>query len=205
MLARMSAKDEPVDPEWLIPLIDCEVVVPTRQSCVAAALREARGLVGRRPEDGRLVDPKHGLTWAGALVYLIYCEQIGSCFRPAGSERPRKKKALADALIWFGGSSDEESRALEELRNRLAHDYTLRSTHPDGYRFVLTGSASEPVCTEIGTRTWAVGLPALALRVETVFNSSLLLLADEGRLLCHHPGGTVGVESRFFMGMVGTE
>ena len=115
----MSAKHGPVDSEWLIPLIDCEVVVPERHSCVAAALREARGLVGRRPEDGQLVDSAHGLTWAGALVYLIYCEQIGSCFRPADSQHPRKKKALADALIWFGGFSDEKSRALEELRNRL--------------------------------------------------------------------------------------
>ena len=52
----MSAKHGPVDSEWLIPLIDCEVVVPERHSCVAAALREARGLVGRRPEDGQLVD-----------------------------------------------------------------------------------------------------------------------------------------------------
>lgn len=41
-----------------------------------------------------------------------------------------------------------------------------------------------------------------SFRIETALNASLGVLADSGRLLCRHPGGVAGVESRFFMSMV---
>lgn len=194
--------DEVVSAEALVALLDTWTVTPERMSCISAALREARSLVGRRPEDGNLADPRRGMTWAGALVHLIYCEQVGSCFRPSDSSRPRRGCALQDGLSWFGGFEPYEAEALAELRNRLAHDYTLRSPHPDGSGFALHGSSREPVCAELQGRRWAIGLPALAIRIETTFNTALLLLADEGQLLCHHRGGIQEVEARFFMSML---
>src|SRR5690242_9359296 len=71
----------------VIALLDTSgEITGTGVSCIAAALREARVHVGRDPATGKLLQPEHGLTWSGALVYLIFCEQIGSCFSLPGHE-----------------------------------------------------------------------------------------------------------------------
>ncbi len=198
----MGAAEESVSIEDLIPLLDTRFVELTQVSCLATALREARALVGRRPEDGGLHSPEHGMTWAGALVYLIYCEQIGACFRPADHPHSRRRNhELADALAWFGGFPESEARLLNRMRERLAHDYTLSSPSPDGPTFALHGGAHEPVVDTTHPHVM-VGLPALAIRIETTFNMAILQAANEGRLVCHHPGGLDGVGKRFRMAII---
>lgn len=193
---------EIVPPDGLIALLDTTTVDPTQVSCIATALREARSLVGRDPSTGRVERPEHGVTWAGALVYLIYCEQIGSCFHPDGHQhRRRRSHEVADALIWFGGFEVAQAELLRELRNRLAHNYTLRPPHPGGPTFALHGGVREPVVRRIDQHV-LVGLPALAHRIETVFNLSLMLLVDEHQLACHHRDGFGGVNSRFWMSIL---
>lgn len=192
--------DELASAIWFDDITQTEVVDPRRMSCIAAALREARALVGRDPATGMVERKGNELTWAGALVYLIYCEQIGTCFRPSSHAHKRTAEPLRDALVWFGGFDAHDAKALDALRNRLAHDYTLHG-HPDGPRFALHGSASEPVVDRQGRDT-GVGLPALALRIETTFNLELLTLAADGHLLCHHAGGMAGVDARFRMSFV---
>jgi hypothetical protein len=199
----MEAHSERVPLEILMGLTDTGQVDPRRVSCIATALREARNLVGRRASDGRLENPQLGATWAGALVYLIYCEQIGSCFRPARhSHRHRRGKALSDALVWFAGFPTDEADDLNELRNRLAHDYTLRRKHARAPIFALHGGSQEPVLERVAQNV-LVGLPALAPRIETQLNLDLLLLAEQGELLCHHPDGLAGVHKRFWMATLG--
>lgn len=89
-----------------------------------------------------------------------------------------------------------------ELRNRLTHDYTLRADHPNARVFALHGSSQEPVLRRVGQNI-LVGLPALALTIETELNLNLLRLADHGELLCHHPNGLAGVHQRYWMAILG--
>lgn len=83
----------------------------------------------------------------------------------------------------------------------MAHDYTLRSQHPNGLVFALQGGVHEPVIQQFGQNV-LVGLPALALRIETTLNLSLMLLADSADLVCHHPGGMAAVDERFWMATI---
>jgi hypothetical protein len=173
------------------------------RSCIAAALREARVLVGRDAASGHVIEPSHGMTWAGALMYLVYCEQIGSCFHLVGEPRS-KKEPLRTALKQFGKFADRDAVSLTSLRNRLAHDFTLAVPAKNGragYSFVLHGSADEPVVGVFKDAVF-VGLPAFAHRVETTFQLQLLTALEDGRLGCHHAGGLQGVRRRFYMGIV---
>jgi hypothetical protein len=169
-------------------------------SCIAASLREARGVVGRDQATGRLQNRDHGMTWSGALLYLIFCEQIGSCFHVVGSTR-RRSEPLRDALVQFGGFSDADAVALTRLRNRLAHDFTLCDPpRPSRQRrcFGLHGSAQEPVVHRVGNHV-AVGLPALAIHIETEFRMRFLVALDDGEVACHFVGGVAGVKRHFTM------
>jgi hypothetical protein len=175
-------------------------------SCIAAALRDARTIVGRDEETGKLVSVKQGVAWAGALVYLVFCEQIGSCFHLVGQRSPRKEP-LRRALVQFGGFVDADAIILVKLRNHLSHDFTIVQHSVDnrpGYSFALHGSADEPVVRDLGG-IYAIGLPALALRVETEFMTKLLVALDQGNLACHHDGGVDGVLRRFTVGIVGPD
>lgn len=132
-------------------------------SCIAAALREARTIVGRDEASGTLVNVARGVAWAGALTYLIFCEQIGSCFHLVGQRTPRKGH-LRRALAQFGGFVDADAIILVRLRNHLSHNFTIVQQPVNGkpgYSFALHGSADEPVVRDMGG-VYAVGLPALA-------------------------------------------
>jgi hypothetical protein len=190
--------EELVSPEVALALFDTHQPLSGGISCIAAAVREARQLVGRDPASGRVINAAQGGTWSGALVYLIFAEQIGSCFHVVGSTGPFEESgALRRALKMFGGFSDSDARVLTALRNRLAHDFTLSS--PSGkLTFTLSGSAQEPVVEELSRapRIVHVGLPTLAIRIEQL-HVLVSLAANEGTLACHHPGGVAGVLRRF--------
>lgn len=172
-------------------------------SSIAAAHREARNLVGRDPATGDIVAPEHGQTWAGALVYLIFCEQIGSCFSLEGEPR-MKSHDLQSALMQFADFEPHDALDLTRLRNRLAHDYTLiepaRGSRP-GEAFALHGSAHEPVVRRMSAGI-LIGLPALAIRIERTFCPAIDSALAGHRLVCHHPGGVAGVVRRSQMGVI---
>jgi hypothetical protein len=70
--------DPPVPVDIVMQLLDTHSVEESYVSCTTAALRESRQLVGRNRETGRSERPAEVGTWSGALVYLIFAEQIGS-------------------------------------------------------------------------------------------------------------------------------
>lgn len=195
--------DASVPVERVMALLDTSTPDPERVSCMAAAIRDARQVVGRNSETGRLDRPEFGATWAGALTYLIFAEQIGSCFHPIGDDFHKRRRGhpLGDALQWFAGFDSDEAGVLSRLRDRLAHDYTLLDRSGKD-TFALHGSAHEPVVRRHGVTT-LVGLPALAIRIEHL-HLQVLLAADEGWLGCHHKGGIDEVDRRFWMAVVST-
>jgi hypothetical protein len=169
-------------------------------SSIAAALREARVLVGRDPSTGTLeADAGRRATWSGALIYLVFCEQIGSCFRWSGAQ-PCRFGGLRRALVQFGEFSEGDSGALRDLRNRLAHDFTLRpiSAADSGYRLRLDGSEHEPVVARFGDEI-QIRLPAFDNRIESTFVPNIHRALDEGRLECIHQGAMKEVVTRFHM------
>lgn len=193
-----------VNPADLIALIDTNSPSQTGpMSCMAAALREARILVGRDPVSGRLMAPRNGMTWAGALVYLIFAEQIGSCFGPLHLRRHPRGEHLKNALNWFGGFDKGDAETLAHLRHRLAHDYTLIAPNSI-LSFALTGSSQEPVVKRLAGNIAVIGLPALAIRIEHL-HLRVALDADAGTLCCHHPGGIAAVNERFWMSTITPE
>jgi hypothetical protein len=188
--------DPPVPVDIVMRLLDTHSVDERHISCMAAALRESRQLVGRDPETGQSVRPEEGGTWSGALVYLIFAEQIGSCFHPiVPTEEAPTQGGLRQSLRWFGGFTKTEAHLLAELRNRLAHDFTLQGEDKE-IKFTLSDRSHEPVVERLSSEYVHVGLPALAIRIEQL-QFSVLLAADEGRLGCHHAGGIDGVVKRF--------
>jgi len=122
---------------------------PVRFTSYTAALRDARGITKRNPDNGRL-DPqaKHGHigSFLGAIGYLILLDHIGMCFRPKGGARLSGEKPIAKALLSFTKLSREKIEAILELRNRFAHDYGLctHSRKPGQcFFFLLTARSGE--------------------------------------------------------------
>ena len=173
--------------------------LPPEQGCtsIAAALREARLLVGRDPDTG-LEPPgnQHRGTWSGALIHLVFLEQIGSCFSPIGAQLP-KEPGIAEAARWFGGCAGESPRILEKLRHRFAHDFTLERAERGQPRFVLDDEPGAPLFKKTRGRPW-VGLVALADLATTVA-VAVGESARRGDLAVHHTGGLNRVEERFRM------
>ncbi|HEY6318535.1 MAG TPA: hypothetical protein VI462_11685 [Acidimicrobiia bacterium] len=125
MVTSSKPSESPVDAGRVLRLLDTtNPQAPVRISCMSAALREARKLTGRDEVSGELVTPRHEGTWAGALVYLVFAEQIGECFHPL-NVKPHRRPTAADALTWFGKVAGDDAMDLDKVRNRLAHDYTL--------------------------------------------------------------------------------
>jgi hypothetical protein len=172
-------------------------------SCIAAALREARQIVGRDPETSQIKDRGKGDAWSGAMMYLVFCEQIGRCFHLVGARTPRKEH-LRRALAQFGGFQDIDAQNLVTLRNHLAHNFTLvelAEGKKPGYSFALHGSADEPVVGRTGD-VILVGLPALAIQIERTFLPNFIRALDENRLASHHQGGVDGVIRQYRFGVV---
>jgi hypothetical protein len=165
---------------------------------IAAALREARMIVGRNQRTGEVLEPDRQVAWSGALMYLIFCEQIGSCFHVG--KRGSKSEPLKNALTQFGGFERDDARSLGKLRDRLAHDFTLSKPN-DPVRLRLDGEPSEPVVTHLGHED-QIRLPALANRIEGPFRDAFDQALEDGSLRCHYPGGVEMVYYRFSMMVV---
>jgi hypothetical protein len=97
-----------------------------------AALRDARGVVGRDQATGRLLNDEHTATWIGAVGYLSLLDQIGSAVRPIGATQTAPSSVERCLLRFAPDLTDEFTRdALYALRCALIHDYSL-ANNPDG-------------------------------------------------------------------------
>ena len=138
---------EPAAPEFVAWLLDTGVVwqVGDRVSTISAAIREARALTGRNPATG--VEPpgnEHRATWAGALVWFIVLEQLGTCFRPSCADDRSCGDEIVCALVWFADVDWSVAIELAALRDRFAHDYSLE--HPRrSRRYRLTARTDAPL------------------------------------------------------------
>ena len=180
---------------WLLDT-DFQPEVGLSVSTIASAIREARALTGREPETGAMVDVRHAGTWAGALVWFIVLEQLGTCFQPIPSENKRDSKgAIARSLIWYAGVGPNAAHELHHLRDRFAHDYTLEGSR--GRRYRLTRREDVPLFTPHNVRP-RVSLYHLAEAAERAA-SSVRSLAQKGSLTTGSVGDMATVLRRFSM------
>jgi hypothetical protein len=170
-------------------------------SCVAAAVREARALVGRDPYTGES-PPDNGntLTWAGAHVWFVFFEQVGSIFQRA--EPPdgvlNESVATKRALRCFSEVSGGDIEVLVDLRNRLAHDWSLTppsKTMQPYYHFRLDDG---PDLVHSNGDERRVSLVQLAELGDEVLANLWEKIAD-GKVVVVHPGGIEGALQRFTM------
>lgn len=101
------------------------------QSCLTAALTEARILTGRNQDTGvpdSWFKPELG-RWSGAMCYSTILDQIGTCYKRKGvktlsSNTPSIKKVLH----YFTNLSEDKINALYALRCAFLHDFNLINT-----------------------------------------------------------------------------
>lgn len=170
------------DVEWLL---DVDRPAIDRMSCIAASLREGRALT----------TPGHEMTWTGALAFLIFIEQIGTCFIPDGSTPGKAKRELDRGLTHFGQVSDSDARWVRELRNRLAHDFTLVD---DAERMRLTLDADPDRLVSQANGHATVSL-VMVRKTADLVHEEVLRHLRAGTLRCHYPGGVTAVARRFAM------
>lgn len=179
---------------WLLDTADPEP--SALRSNIATAVREARQLVGRDPVTGEAPDPNpHAMSWAGALVWFVFIEQIGQCFRLVGTTTPSDSNGkMRSVLESFGGLSSDEASSVVKLRHRFAHDYSLAP--PDGPRRFQLDDGPHLVISH-GDLT-VVSLPMLTEVCEAVLRG-LRKSVSSGRVEVAHRGGIDRVVARFTM------
>ena len=176
-----------------------------------AALRDARGATGRDPATGAIVNPEHTCSWLGAVGYLILLDQIGTCFRPAGTADV-DGNTINHALSYFTDFSGADRIALYALRCTLAHDYSLVNEHPRTHRrthhFIILSDPDFPVlrhppqpwngdyASQEPDNATIVNIRAMGELVEKIYRE-LLDLAKAGNLKIILPGGMSELTSRY--------
>lgn len=172
---------------------------PTR-SCIATAVREARALVGRDAATGKAPDDNdHEMTWAGALVWFVFLEQVGQIFSPIDpGTGPEKENEIQKSLRWFGDVDDASAKVLAELRNRFAHDYALAPPEElvSGIPRYRLDDGPDLVLIAGDLRT--VSLPQFTETCENV-HAQLWEGIAKGEVAVIHPGGLERAFGRFTM------
>ena len=102
------------------------------ESCLTAALREARKICGRDLTTG-LPDPTNTFgdlgSWSGAMCYLTILDQIGKCYRPSTAVAITNGPAINKSLSYFTTLTTAEIGAIYALRNAFFHDFGLYNRH----------------------------------------------------------------------------
>jgi hypothetical protein len=171
------------------------------QSCLTAALREARHITGRDSKTG-IPDPinKCGYlgSWTGAMCYLTILDQIGTCYRPI-NEPVMNNSAIQRSLKYFAKQlSDEEIDAIYALRNAFFHDFSLynrNSKSPSLQHTFSVGNHPSARVVILPSRQWDgkmksrandnntfINLKTLGDVVETIYTS--LIHQNENAQLC---------------------
>jgi len=188
---------------------------PVRFTSFTAALRDARGITKRNPDNGK-PDPSvnygHVGSWLGALGYLILLDHIGICFkRKSGEELPPKTSSVVKALTYFSPLEHREIQAIYALRCAFAHEYGLSNFHANPllqHHFVVTAGSGQlirfpPVAwngdfANAGRDATTVDLWELGNLAEIVcFN--LLTIAQNDGLEIALEGGVPELQNRFWL------
>lgn len=104
-----------------------------RFSTLQAGLRDARQLTKRNLTDGKYnpeIPTGDEGNWLAAIGYFTVLDQMGACFKPAGSaDRPNNDTEIKFAIEKFGydliNNNERELFALISLRNAFTHDFNL--------------------------------------------------------------------------------
>jgi hypothetical protein len=121
------------------------------ESCLTAALREARLMTARSKMNGEPdTSNKFGYLghWLGAMGYMIILDQIGKCYRPKGKSRITNKKSnIIKSLIYYTSLSEDEIIALYALRNAFFHDFGLfnKDNTKNFHHFLVDNHPTNPV------------------------------------------------------------
>lgn len=100
----------------------------TRQSCLTAALTQARSLTGRNLDTGipNSIDSPELGNWAGAMCYTIILDQIGTCYIPKSIVDVLKNTpSIKKALHYFTELPEMDINAIYALRCAFFHDFGL--------------------------------------------------------------------------------
>ena len=171
------------------------------ESCLTAAIKEARQISGRNIQTGAIDLSKFpsSTQWTGAMCYLIILDQIGKCYRPKAKSKRTDLSPIERALNYFTTLSEDEIAAIYSLRNAFFHDFSLfnsNSSKPKYQRtFSVLNSLTEKVVTlpknqwdgdfinhKAGTTTY-INLKALADIVEDIYKFLFILNADKQLIL----------------------
>ena len=175
------------------------------------ALRDARGATGRDLASGAIMNEGHTCSWLGAVGYLILLDQIGTCFKPAGTG-DLAGNTINRALSYFTDLSQDERSALYAMRCAFAHDYSLVNenphTHVRTHHFIILSDPNFPVL-RLPPQPWngdyavrdqdnatIVNVRALGDLVERICRE-LTDLARAGDLEVILPGGVEELTSRY--------
>lgn len=176
-----------------------------------AALRDARGATGRDSATGIIVNPEHTCSWLGAVGYLILLDQIGTCFKPAGTGDV-EGNTINRALYYFTDLPETDRIALYALRCAFAHDYSLVNEHPRSnertHHFMILSDPNFPVVKH-PPQPWngdyalreqsnatIVNVRELGELLERIYRE-LVDLAKAGNLQVILPGGLTELTSRY--------
>jgi hypothetical protein len=185
------------------------------ESCLTAALREARNITGREISTGEpiLSNQNRQLgSWAGAMCYLTILDQIGKCYRPNTKPFIRNCSAIIKALINFTSLLEAETNAIYALRNAFFHDFSLYNrnsvdpkmqhcftvdNHPTNSVVVLPVNKWDGLMpSRNAENNTYINLKALGDLVESIY-SDLLRLHSVGSLLLDLPGGESELLDRY--------
>ena len=185
------------------------------ESCLTAALRDARKISGRNLTTGQPDTANqcgHLGSWSGAMCYLTILDQIGECYRPNAKAQIPNGFAIKKALKYFTTLSDPEIDAIYALRNAFFHDFSLYNrnaahqslqhtftvdNHPTNNVVVLPAT---PWDGQMANRTahnnTYINLKALGDLVEDIYKS-LITLESSGTLTLDLPGGNSELLDRY--------
>lgn len=187
----------------------------TIESCLSAALRDARKFTGRQSTTG-LPDSEEKLgylgSWGGAICYMTILEQIGKCYRPSSKTIIVTDSPIQKALSYFTSLRDDEINAIIALRNAFFHDFGLHNRNSNfpsrQHVFLVTNHPTDPV-VKLPKNLWdgamnsrnpenttTINLKALGDIVEDIYKE-LLSLDSKNQLELDLPGGEPELFDRF--------
>jgi len=184
------------------------------ESCLTAALREARYMTGRNHKTG-LPDSENRCGylghWIGAMAYITILDQIGKTLRPKSSPHPiDEKRAIIKALHYFTNLPEDEILAIYALRNAFFHDFSLynKDNTKNFHRFQVDNHPTNKVVI-LPKEKWDgkldnnkeenktyINLKTLGDLVEGIY-SKLLALEEQNELLIDLPEGEKELKMRY--------
>jgi len=184
------------------------------ESCLTAALRDARYITGRNKKTG-LPDQNNTCgylgNWSGAMCYITILDQIGKCYRPKSKPKETRGTSIELTLKYFTSLSDDEISAVYALRNAFFHDFSLYNYNSNPklkHTFTVDNHLTNKVVKlpkipwdgKMTSRTTEnntyINLKTLGDLVEEIYKS-LLELESKKELILELPGGETELINRY--------